>query len=77
MVKVTRLDNSKLVINADMIELIQANPDTVITLMSKRKIVVKETIPELIEEVIAYRRKVFCWAANPSPVTEGSQETWT
>jgi len=51
-----------------MIEFIQANPDTVISLVSKRKLVVKESIEELIEKVVEYRRKVYCWAANS---TEG------
>lgn len=68
MIRITRLNGSELVVNADMIEFIQANPDTVISLVSKRKLVVKESIEELIEKVVEYRRKVYCWAANS---TEG------
>lgn len=58
MIKVTRLDGSTLVINADRIEILEANPDTVISFESERQLVVRETPEEIIDRVIAYKRRI-------------------
>ena len=54
-----RLDSSAFYLNADLIEMIEANPDTVLTLTSSRKFVVRETPRDIIEAVVAYRRRIF------------------
>jgi flagellar protein FlbD len=60
MIKVTRLraTQPELVINADLIETIEATPDTVVTLTSDHKIIVQESPDEIIRMVIAYKRKI-------------------
>ncbi|MDI6703081.1 MAG: flagellar FlbD family protein [bacterium] len=58
MIKVTRLNGSEYVINAHQIESIEATPDTVITLISGRKLVVQESVDKIIQDVIEYRRKL-------------------
>ncbi len=57
-IEVTRLNDSKLVINAELIETIESTPDTVITLTTNHRLIVKEDIDEVVEKVIAYKRKV-------------------
>ena len=42
MIEVTRLNDTKLLINSDLIELVEETPDTVITLTTGRKLIVKE-----------------------------------
>lgn len=59
MIKVTRFNASEFWVNADMIEFIEETPDTVISLVNKDKIVVKESAQTIIEAVIAYRRQIF------------------
>ena len=59
MIEVEKIDGEKIVINADLIETIQATPDTVITLTSNKKILVKNNVDEIKEKVISYRRKIF------------------
>ena len=59
MIEVTRLNNKKLVINADMIEKVEESPDTVITLMSGNKIIVKESRQEIRNLVILYKKEIF------------------
>jgi len=59
MIYVTRLNNEEFVVNADLIEFIEKTPDTVISLTTGKKIVVKETPEEIIEKVIAYKKKIF------------------
>ena len=59
MIYITRLNNTRLVINCDLIKFIESTPDTVITLTSGEKMMVKETPDELIGETIAFRKKNF------------------
>lgn len=54
MVKLTRLDGSEFTINANLIEIVEANPDTVITLISNKKFMVRETPEEVIKKVVAH-----------------------
>ena len=58
MIKTTRLNDSELVINTDLIEFIEAIPDTIISLTSGKKVMVKETVDELIEKVESYKRRI-------------------
>ncbi len=59
MIEVTRLNDTKLIINADMIEKVEESPDTVITLTSGNKIIVKESRQEIKNLVILYKKEVF------------------
>jgi len=56
MIKVTRLNDTELVINADLIEFVESIPDTIISLTTGKKIMVKETIDEVIERVARFKR---------------------
>lgn len=59
MLEVTRLNGQKVVINCELIEYIDANPDTTITLTTANKFVVKETLDEVIEKIIQYKNKIY------------------
>ncbi|MDR7435765.1 MAG: flagellar FlbD family protein [Armatimonadota bacterium] len=54
MIKLTRLNGSEIVINAELIETIEATPDTVISLTTGKKFVVHEPVNEVIEQAVAY-----------------------
>ena len=56
MIKVTRLNDAQLVINADLIEFVEAIPDTIISLTTGKKIMVKESIDEIIDRVAHFKR---------------------
>jgi flagellar protein FlbD len=56
---VTRLNNSKFWVNADMIEFMEATPDTVISLVNGDKIVVKDPPEAVIKAIIEFRRQIF------------------
>lgn len=58
MIEVTRLDNSKVVINAQFIHSVQAVPDTIITFTTKEKMIVKEPLELLSQRIIDYQRKI-------------------
>jgi flagellar protein FlbD len=59
MIHVTRLNQSSIVLNCDLIEHIESTPDTVITLVNNQKLTVLETADEILERIRAYRRSVF------------------
>lgn len=56
MIKVTRINDAPLVINADLIEFVEASPETIICLTTGKKIMVKQTIDEIIDRVAAFKR---------------------
>lgn len=57
MVTLTRLNGSAFVINAEMIEMLETTPDTVVTLTNGRKYIVKEHVDNVVEKVIDYRQR--------------------
>lgn len=58
MIKATRLDSTEFILNSDLIEHIEATPDTVISLVTGKKWVVRETVDELVQRVIAYHQAI-------------------
>ncbi|GKX28980.1 flagellar protein FlbD [Vallitalea longa] len=58
MIYVTKLNNDEIVINADLIEVIEETPNTIITLTTGKKIIVKDSTKEIIDKVITYKRKI-------------------
>jgi len=58
MIEVTRLNGTKLLINSDQIEFVEETPDTVVSFLSGKKIIVKESRQEIQNLVILYRRKI-------------------
>ena len=65
MINVTKLNGSELVINADLIEFIEKTPDTLITLTTGRKMMVKEELEDVIRSVLDFRRNT---RSHPVPV---------
>ncbi len=59
MIAVTRLNNTPIVVNPDLIVFIEETPDTIITLSNGEKIAVQEKVAEVIKKVIEFRRCVF------------------
>ena len=59
MIEVTRLNDKKLLINAELIEKVEESPDTVITLTSGNKVIVKESRQEIKNLVVLYKKEIF------------------
>jgi flagellar protein FlbD len=58
MIKVTRINGKEFVINAEQIEFAEETPDTVISLISGKKVVVSESIDEIIRRVVEYKGNI-------------------
>jgi uncharacterized protein YlzI (FlbEa/FlbD family) len=67
MIQLTRLNNSRLALNCDLIKYVEEAPDTVITLLNGEKLVVRETSTEVIERVRRFRRSVMRSDPEPPP----------
>jgi flagellar protein FlbD len=65
MIKVTRINDAPLVINADLIEFVEASPETIICLTTGKKIMVKQTIDEIIDRVAEFKRKASIRTISP------------
>jgi flagellar protein FlbD len=59
MISLTRFDNSQLMVNAEQIEFIEATPDTVITLLSGKKLIVREPVDEIVGRIVKYRQRIY------------------
>lgn len=58
LIEVTRLRGSKFVINADLIETIEATPDTVITLVNGHRYVVEEPVDKVVDLIVSYHKRI-------------------
>ena len=58
MVHLTRLNGMPVIINAELIKFIEATPDTLISLTSGEKIMVREPVDLVAERVMTYRHRI-------------------
>jgi flagellar protein FlbD len=56
MIKLTRLGGEQFVLNADLIRYVEARPDTFVTLTSGERIVVVESMEEVMRRAVAYQQ---------------------
>lgn len=59
MIWVTRLDKTKVMVNAELVETVESTPDTVLTLTTGRKMLVLESAEELASRVVSHRRLAY------------------
>lgn len=58
MIRLTRLNNQPLTVNSDLIKFVEQSPDTLISLITGEKIVVRESVDEVLLLIVAFRRSV-------------------
>ena len=64
MIEVTKLNGKKLIVNAELIETIEETPDTVISFVTGKKIIVKESRQEVKNLVILYKQALLIKLEN-------------
>ncbi|MNL42053.1 Flagellar protein (FlbD) [compost metagenome] len=57
MIKLTRLNGVAFVVNCDLIESVEATPDTIVALTTNQRYVVQEPVDEIIGRVAAFKRQ--------------------
>jgi len=58
MIFLTRFDGTELVVNSDLVVTVEKTPDTVITLTTGDRLMVREPIEEVVARAAAYRHRV-------------------
>lgn len=59
MICLTRLNGARFVLNLELIESMEETPDTVITLTTGKKFVVRESTRQIREDIIKFKKRVF------------------
>jgi flagellar protein FlbD len=65
MIHLTKLNHEDLIVNADLIELIETTPDTMLTLTTGKKFMVLEPADEVVERILIYRERAGLRLAYP------------
>ena len=58
MITVTKINDRDIVVNCDLIELIESTPDTTLTMTTGRKIIVLDTVDEILQKVVAHKGRI-------------------
>lgn len=74
MIELTRLNGGKFFLNITHIEIIEATPDTVITLINGKKLLAIETAKEIAERITAFYQRAHSAAVIPCPEDDDSIE---
>jgi flagellar protein FlbD len=67
MIELTRLNGNPMVLNSDLIKTAEASPDTMLTLITGEKLIVRETCAEVMERVMHYRARLLAAVARRLP----------
>jgi flagellar protein FlbD len=71
MIKLTHLHGEVFVLNADLIRYVEARPDTFITLTGGERLVVAESMDEVLRRAVAYQQAKH-WMPPPTPPSAGA-----
>lgn len=73
MIELTRLNGSPMVLNSDLIKTAESSPDTMLTLITGEKLIVREDCGEVVERVLAYRARLLALVAKRLTSLDGLQ----
>lgn len=57
MIKLTRLNGNEFTVNCDLIETVEATPDTIVSMTTNQRYVVRESVDAVIERVAEFKRR--------------------
>jgi flagellar protein FlbD len=66
MVRLSRLNGQVIAVNPDLITWIEVTPDTTLSLLGGDKVMVRESLDDVIERIVAFRREIGDRAHPPS-----------
>lgn len=75
MILVHRLRGEPLYLNPDLVEAIEATPDTILTLVDGRRTVVADSVEEVVERILRFRANVLVTAErlrDEQPADDGN-----
>ena len=69
MIRLTRLSHQPIVVNAELIEYLEATPDTVISLINGQKMTVLESLDQVMAQIVNYQREI-----RQKPIVQTGEE---
>ena len=69
-IELTRLNEQSFVLNTDLIERVEATPDTVLTLVDGTRYIVREPLEAVVDRVIEFRARVIATATDTPAVAD-------
>ncbi len=70
MIRLTRLNKQPIGVNSDLVKFVENSPDTLITLITGEKILVRESYEEIVSLMVAFRQRVLA-GVDPSAYASG------
>lgn len=67
MIELTRLNGNRLAVNSDLIQFAESAPDTLLTMVTGEKLLVTESLAQVIERMVAYRARTLAEANRLLP----------
>ena len=58
MIQVSRMNGEKYILNCELIKFVEAIPDTLVTLSTGEKLLVRESVSDVIQQTVDYHRKL-------------------
>jgi flagellar protein FlbD len=68
MIKLHKLNGAEIVVNAELIESVEATPDTVLNLATGNRFLVKDSVQDVIDKVMEYKKKVYADKKCVNPI---------
>ena len=68
MIKLHKLNGAEIVVNAELIESVEATPDTVLNLATGNRFLVRDSVQEVVEKVVEYKKKVYADKSCVNPI---------
>lgn len=65
--------NGTFLVNADLVETVEACPDTVITMVNKHRYVVEDSVAEVVDKVVEFRARIAAGAGNMGDYSVGAR----
>ena len=59
MIALTRLNGHPVMVNSDLIESLEETPDTVVTLTSGNKLIVRDSMTDVQRKIVAFKRAIY------------------
>jgi flagellar protein FlbD len=66
-ITLSRLNSKKFVVNCELIKFIESTPDTLITLTTGEKLMVKESVEAVIAATMNFRKQLYQEKPTPQP----------
>jgi flagellar protein FlbD len=75
MIRLSRLNGKEFYLNCELIKYLESTPDTLVTLTTGEKLMVKESIEEIIAATLLFKRSMHAESRKPGPEAAGASDS--